>query len=356
MDQETLLKIVRTWNLKPKPEYRGFRCANCQKYMRKAWHHWLAKGGYKTPVHFCHVCQEEFRSGRIRINKGKAKVDKSEFKFPIKEKGRLIKLSGKWEVEAKPIYRMFTCDECNKDMYKAYHIWLTERGSLIEIHLCKECGDKLFQEKRICGVIYDLDETIVSTQKLHEAAWLFAGKTLNVPISHQMLINQKGISNKEAALMMLPQNKKHLLDKFQKAKAEYVNRNLKEAVPFPDATETIGRLFKKGCNVWICTSAKKVFVKKVLKPFRELRKMDVVWREMYTEEKPSPEALNLTIKKMDLSNKQVCYVGDAFNDYKTSLKAKVKFIYFCPDKKGRDPRIPESVPTISFHRGIFKLI
>jgi len=356
MNQETLLKIVSAWDLKTEPEYRGFRCANCQKYMRKAWHHWLAKGGYKTPVHFCHACQEEFRPARIRTNKKKAKVDESKFKFPIKEKEKLIRLSKKWEVKAKPTYRMFTCDKCNKNMYKAYHIWLTEKGSLIEIHLCRECGDKLFPGKRICGVIYDLDGTLVSTQKLHEDAWLFAGKTLNIPVSHQMLINQRGISNREAALMMLPQDKKHLLDKFQKAKAEYVNKNLKRAVPFPDATKTIGRLLKEKYNVWICTSAKKDFVKRVLKPFKDLRKMNVVWREMYTEEKPAAEALNLTIGRMGLSNKQACYVGDAFNDYKTSLKARVKFIYFCPDKKRRDRRVPESIPVITSHKEIFKLI
>jgi len=27
---KTLLRIVKTWNIKEKPEYRGFRCASCQ--------------------------------------------------------------------------------------------------------------------------------------------------------------------------------------------------------------------------------------------------------------------------------------------------------------------------------------
>jgi beta-phosphoglucomutase-like phosphatase (HAD superfamily)/RNase P subunit RPR2 len=355
MNQEILLKIVKTWDLKPKPEYRGFRCANCQKHMRKAWHYWLARGGYKTPVHFCHACQEKLKSNNIRINKA-VRVDKSRFRFPVDKKQKLIKLSRKWNIKARPVYKMFACDECQKDMYKAYHIWLTDKGSLVEVHLCKECWDKLFPAKATGGVIYDLDGTLVSTQKLHEDAWLFAGKTFNVPVSARMLVDQRGISNREAALMMLPRNKKHLLNKFQKAKAEYVNKNLKRAVPFPGATETIEKLLKRRYSVWICTSARKDFVKKVLKPFKGLREMNIVWREMYQKEKPSPEALDLTIEKMGLSNKQVCYVGDALNDYRTSLEAKVKFIYFCPDKKRRDPRIPKSIPIISSHKEILKLI
>jgi len=103
---KTLLKIVKTWNLSKKPEYRGFRCANCQKYMRKAWHYWLNEGGYKTPVHFCSKC---------KIN---------------------LKLPG-------ANYRKFNCDKCSKNVRKAYHIWNKKEGVLSEIHFCKKCGDKL---------------------------------------------------------------------------------------------------------------------------------------------------------------------------------------------------------------------
>lgn len=41
--QELLLKIVKTWSLNQNPEYRGFRCANCQEYIKKAWYHRLKK-------------------------------------------------------------------------------------------------------------------------------------------------------------------------------------------------------------------------------------------------------------------------------------------------------------------------
>lgn len=59
MDQEKILGIVRKWKISPKPEYRGFRCARCQKHMRKAWHVWLNKGGFRLEVHFCRKCFRE---------------------------------------------------------------------------------------------------------------------------------------------------------------------------------------------------------------------------------------------------------------------------------------------------------
>lgn len=104
-NSKTLLKIVKTWNIKLQPEYRGFRCANCQRYIHKAWHHYLDYGGYKTPVHFCNKCQK-----KSKLNKGTLKS--------------------------------FTCDQCGKNMFKAFHIWNKKGQIMIEAHYCKKCFEK----------------------------------------------------------------------------------------------------------------------------------------------------------------------------------------------------------------------
>jgi len=142
---KTLLKIVKTWNLSKKPEYRGFRCANCQKYMRKVYYYWLDGSGYLTPVHFCKECQKKFESSEIQITKPRLPVNRKTFGLDFGEEiiqmGRnIIK---KWKIKAKPKYKIFTCDNCGKNMYKAYHTWLNIKNRLVEIHFCKKCGDKL---------------------------------------------------------------------------------------------------------------------------------------------------------------------------------------------------------------------
>ncbi len=100
--QKALLKIVRTWIIKLTPEYRGFRCADCQKYIHKAWHHFLNYGGFKTPVHFCNKCQR-----KINLEGGKLKP--------------------------------FTCDKCGRNMYKSFHVWRKVGETMIETHYCKRC-------------------------------------------------------------------------------------------------------------------------------------------------------------------------------------------------------------------------
>ena len=139
-DQKILLKIVQTWNIKPNPEYRGFRCANCQKYMHKAWYHWLFSGGFKGPVHFCNKCESGFRAGNIRITNPAVKVDRSIFlKYPKKVKELLVKTGNNFPLNDKPKYKIFTCDKCGRNCFKIYHVWDIEGFNLVETHFCKDC-------------------------------------------------------------------------------------------------------------------------------------------------------------------------------------------------------------------------
>jgi len=281
----------------------------------------LKTGGYKTPVHFCNEC---------------------EVKLKLKIKG---------------IYKTFTCDRCKKKMRKAWHVWTNKNNVLSEDHFCKDCGEKLKFGKEIKGIIYDLDGTIISTIKLHESAWLHAGRKFNITISREMLLNQRGISDEVAAEMMLPENKKHLLKSFINTKQKNARGNANKIKLFPGIIETINQLLEREYKVWIVTSSPRIFVKRVLNFLKSLKKVqnNIIWREMYRNEKPSPEILNLAIKKMRLKNSEVYYIGDAFSDYKTARRAKVKFIYFCPNLKKKDSRISKSIPIISSHKNVFEI-
>ncbi len=61
VDASKVLRVVKKWKISNKPQYRPFRCALCQKKMRKAWHVWLKESGYKVEVHFCRKCIQRVR-------------------------------------------------------------------------------------------------------------------------------------------------------------------------------------------------------------------------------------------------------------------------------------------------------
>jgi protein-arginine kinase activator protein McsA len=139
MNQENLLKIVQTWHIKNKPEFRGFTCGNCGRILRRAWHHWLNIGSFKTPVHLCNRCQR-----RLNIKSKKTKIDKSKIGNVLSGKIKAVKrIIDNWKVKAKPTHKVFSCDICGKNIYKAYHIWLNLDNTLSEIHLCRKCEKSL---------------------------------------------------------------------------------------------------------------------------------------------------------------------------------------------------------------------
>lgn len=160
--KQILLDIVKTWHLKEIPEYRGFRCANCQEYKNEAWYHWLNSNGYQLPVHMCdEKCESQFQKDTIVINPTKkTSVNRNVFgsKYLFKDKTikRFKEIVAFWPEYREPEFKAFFCDECGKDLYidetdgqrKGFHVWWkTENSVLTELHFHKECGNKL-------GILY----------------------------------------------------------------------------------------------------------------------------------------------------------------------------------------------------------
>jgi len=148
-DQGKLLAIVETWNLSAEPEFRGFRCANCQEYLSgRAWHYLLHEGCYITPVHFCVKCKCEFESS-APIEKQRIHVDRSRFKplFSQTTESTLDEISRQWNLACAPVYKDLTCDFCGKPLpgVQAYHVWRNNAGTLIEYHFDRFCGDRILQ-------------------------------------------------------------------------------------------------------------------------------------------------------------------------------------------------------------------
>lgn len=158
-EQQILLQIVETWRPSEWPEYRGFRCANCQEYKNQAWYHWVHAGGYRLPIHMCDdKCEPDFRSGHIQIDESKiAQVDRVTFglgyQYSDEAKKRFGEIVTSWPKEKEPELKAYSCDECSNDleidqndgMRKGYHVWwkMDDGKTLAELHFDRDCGHKL---------------------------------------------------------------------------------------------------------------------------------------------------------------------------------------------------------------------
>jgi hypothetical protein len=158
-EQDLLLQIVETWRPSEKPEYRGFRCANCQAYKNEAWYHWLDTNGYRLPVHLCNdTCESAFQNETIQIDSAKRQpIDRKTFgnnyEYSKETQNRLAEIIKSWPENAVPELKAFSCDRCGNDLEidlideqrKGYHVWykMPDGKTLVELHFHKECGNIL---------------------------------------------------------------------------------------------------------------------------------------------------------------------------------------------------------------------
>lgn len=151
-EQSLLLDIVKTWNISESPEYRGFRCANCQEYKNIAWYHWVTTGGFRLPIHLCDdTCEKALKSGELNVDKTKQKeIDRNTFgkthSYTPEAVTTFRNIVSSWPDESKPLLKAFTCDLCEKDLdledgiRKGWHVWWNTNGTLTELHFHKACG------------------------------------------------------------------------------------------------------------------------------------------------------------------------------------------------------------------------
>jgi hypothetical protein len=139
ISQDKLLDIVRTWHINKGPQYRKFRCGNCRKALRRAWHCWLRKGSFRTPVHLCKTCRRKLN---ITYPKLKVYPDRLNLNIIQKLKKRFSALISKWNVSEVMRFRQFSCDCCRRNIYKAYHIFLKLENHISEVHICRVCWAK----------------------------------------------------------------------------------------------------------------------------------------------------------------------------------------------------------------------
>jgi hypothetical protein len=156
-EQQKLLEIVETWNLNEKPEYRGFRCANCQGYKNEANYHFLNFGGYRLPIHMCEDgCEQALQLEQIEIDPSrKVVVNKDTFgkkyQYAPEAIERFKQIVASWPEYQKPELKAFLCDDCGDDLEidhadgqrKGFHSWWNNDGTLVELHFHRECGNKL---------------------------------------------------------------------------------------------------------------------------------------------------------------------------------------------------------------------
>jgi len=175
------------------------------------------------------------------------------------------------------------------------------------------------------AVIYDIDGTLLDTLKMNMIPLL-------------KILNEEGLTDLsyEAVLKYASYPGRDVLDELNIKNpdevylrwVQYVNEYEEGATLYPGVVELLKEIELLGIKQAV-VSAKTMnqyridFVSKGLDAFMTCR----VLAEDTEKHKPDPEPLLKCLSLLDLNNKEVCYVGDAYSDYLASNEAGIDFIY-----------------------------
>ena len=86
------------------------------------------------------------------------------------------------------------------------------------------------------------------------------------------------------------------------------------------------KLIQKNIKIAIVTSKDSKRTKLIVKRFKIPIKV-IVSPNKSLKAKPSPDQLNLCLKKLKSLKKNACYIGDMDVDYRTAKNSKVNFVF-----------------------------
>jgi beta-phosphoglucomutase-like phosphatase (HAD superfamily) len=200
---------------------------------------------------------------------------------------------------------------------------------LVSVILVNPKWPHMGQVGSICGVVYDLDGTIIDSTPVHKAAWQAAGDKYKVIITQEFLEYQRGKTNEEAAKYLLePLGKTSILQHFIDIKVTFANDHAGESVFLYDFTQAYKQLCRLGVPIWVCTASPKQFCLNVYSKYPQFQAFAerTVWREMYTHGKA--EGVLIAFENMGVSPQDGVYVGDAPSDWEAAEEAGCCFVCY----------------------------
>jgi hypothetical protein len=113
--------------------------------MESAWHHWLHSGGVLTPIHFCDACEEEFKTGMLKIPSKEGSLHREDPGFSYSGRNLEIMkgIASAWTFAVEK--KRFSCDLCYHMLpdAKAWHVWIDLKDKMAEEHFCDKCWKSL---------------------------------------------------------------------------------------------------------------------------------------------------------------------------------------------------------------------
>jgi beta-phosphoglucomutase family hydrolase len=183
----------------------------------------------------------------------------------------------------------------------------------------------------IKGLIFDMDDTLVDSLRVHRAAFKQALKNHKADISkipeevEATFPGRKGI---EIAKYMVEYFSLDITpEALVKERNELVEESLKKVKPMPGFYKLMSFLNKKTIKFALASSGTRAHIKTTLKAVNIENSFDaIVSGDEVHKSKPEPDIFLLAAKKLNLNPEECAVIEDAFSGIRAAKKAGMKAI------------------------------
>lgn len=201
----------------------------------------------------------------------------------------------------------------------------------------------------ISAVVFDLDGTLLDTEKLHTSFWMQAGRENGFDITYEDSLFIRSLA--------APLSERYFKDKFgdsfdfvrvrdtrREIMNRYVAKNGIEAKPY--AIETLQYLKSRGILTAVATATKKEHMEKYLEMIGADGLLDrMICNSMVKNGKPAPDIYLHVCRELGIEPENCIAVEDAPNGVRSAYDAGCKVV-FVPDLTPADDEIKEKAYRI----------
>lgn len=179
---------------------------------------------------------------------------------------------------------------------------------------------------KIKAVIFDLDKTLVDSDKIHVDSYIIPLGERGIQPSIEDVKSSFGTFDYVIFRKFSPNSSEEEIKQMVCERKQVLLKEVKETKKMPYSDELL-KFLKEKIKIALATGTFGEIVDKTLAEFGWKKYFDeIVVGEEVKESRPDPEILNLTLNKLKIDRNEVVYVGDSIYDILCAKNANVKVI------------------------------